>query len=72
MGILMNDLMYLNISDVISTKEPTYSKIYQEVADLLSYKIMNGQIDVTKEQDFILSTKFGAVTVNLIPKTMNN
>ena len=68
----MNDLMYLNISDMISSKEPTYSKIYQEVADMLSYKITNGQIDVTKEQSFILSTKFGAVTVNLIPKQMSN
>ena len=71
MGILMNDLMYLNISDCVTMKEPTYSKIYAEVADMLSYSIMNGQIDTTKEQSFMLCTSFGGVTVNLIPKMVH-
>lgn len=62
------NLMYLNITDCISMKDPTYSKVRNEVEFLLSRQVSNGRIDITKEHTFFVCTRFGAATVTLIPK----
>jgi hypothetical protein len=62
------NLMYLNVTDCVTLKEPKFTKIRQEVENLLSYEIMNGRLDVTKPHQFFVSTIYGAANVNLIPK----
>ena len=69
-GAKMN--IFLNISDHIShikdlTRLETEVKIHSEVSYILSNKIAAGQLDSTKEHTLFVSTKFGAVTVTLIP-----
>jgi hypothetical protein len=49
-------------------KEPTYSKIRNAVEYILSREMANGRIDITKEQNFFVSTVYGAANVTLIPK----
>jgi hypothetical protein len=62
------NLMYLNVTDTISMKEPTYSKVRKEVEFLLSNEVASGRIDITKEHNLFVSTVFGAANVMLIPK----
>lgn len=61
-------LMYLNVTDCISMKEPTYSKVRAEVENLLSYEVSCGRIDITREHTLFVSTIYGAANVTLIPK----
>ena len=67
----------LNISDHISyiknnTRLETITKVYNECVELLSYKIMNGQLDPNKEDTLFLCTRYGAVTVTIIPRDKFN
>lgn len=62
------NLMYLNITDAVTMKEPTYSKIRNEVEFLLSKMIEHGRIDINKEHTFFVSTIYGGASVTLIPK----
>jgi hypothetical protein len=61
-------LMYLNVTDCISIKEPKYTKVRREVEFLLSGMIGSGKIDITKEHTLFVSTIYGAATATLIPK----
>lgn len=74
--------LLLNISDHIVflrdkatpdgyfTRLESYTKIYEECSKVLSEKIVNGQLDATKEHSLFLCTKYGAVAVTIIPNRM--
>lgn len=51
------------------TKSETKEKIELEVSYILSRRIAAGQLDATKEQSLFVSTKFGAASVTIIPRS---
>lgn len=60
----------LNITDIAARRDDTERQklIYNEVSDILSYKIATGELNVKEEQTVLVSTRFGAASVTLVPK----
>lgn len=65
-------LMYINLENMISTKHNVIENIEKEVQVILSNKIINGQLDVTKSHTLFVSTIYGAAAVTLIPKNLSH